>query len=1019
MKALDLPPTRAPNETDSAIHSAWQMLSLKNWGLLFITALVAVCGAGYMTARHADEALRADLLLQGRLVKEMIDLKSVAALSGTEQDLTNPEYQHLKDLFARTRRINPHCRFFYLMGRNQEGMTFFYVDSEPPDSEDYSPPGQVYNEADEAVYEVFETRQEKVLGPLTDRWGSWVCALIPLDALSPNAPPVVLGMDVAADEWKWTVRRQAAAPAALVSLAAVMALLACQLLLSIQGLRAREKQLRESLQTSADLASAIPSGLCIFKYVAPDRLILISGNEAAERLTGISLAEWVNHEFNEIWPHAREAGMTEKYLEVMRTGKTFELEGVKYTEKERSAYFWIRAFPLPGGRLAIAFEDLTDRQKAEQTLLEAHRRLADIIEFLPDATFVIDQDKKVITWNRGVEKLTGVSAEEILGKTSYSLCFYPELRPILIDIALEPSSITRVKYPTIEISGNEVYAESFVPKAYGGKGAYCWATASKLLDTEGNVVGAIESVRDITVRKHAQEEATEWKKRYDLLARSAGNIAYDYEVASGQRVWGGSLSNLLGYASEELTGGYEQWKLLIHPHDSERTVAILEQAKANRAVFHVEYLFQHKDGHFVLMQDTGYPLLDGQGQVERYIGVMVDITAHRKAEDEHKTLEAQLLQAQKMESVGRLAGGVAHDYNNMLVVILGHTEIALDQMDPSHPLHDDLLQIHQAAQRSADLTRQLLAFARKQTVSPKVLDLNEKVSGMLKMLQRLIGEDIRLVWRPGSGVWQVKIDPTQIDQILANLSVNARDAIVGVGNLTIETRNVVVDEAYCRENSGYEPGEYAMLAVSDDGVGMDHETLGKIFEPFFTTKEVGKGTGLGLATIYGIVRQNNGFINVYSELGHGTTFKIYIPRYTGDDIQTRKEGFTDKISGGQETLLLVEDEPAVLSMAKNMLERLGYRVLTTSSPEEAIHMAENFASRIQLLITDVVMPGMSGRDLAARLHSLHPNLKQLFMSGYTAESMTHHHILDEQEHFLSKPFSIKDLAQKVREVLES
>jgi CheY-like chemotaxis protein len=371
-----------------------------------------------------------------------------------------------------------------------------------------------------------------------------------------------------------------------------------------------------------------------------------------------------------------------------------------------------------------------------------------------------------------------------------------------------------------------------------------------------------------------------------------------------------------------------------------------------------------------------------------------------------------------MESVGRLAGGVAHDFNNMLSIILGHAQLALRSIDPSNPLHADLEEIQKAGQRSAELTRQLLAFARKQTVAPKVLDLNTTVERMLKMLRRLIGEDIDLAWRPGAGLWPVKVDPSQINQTLANLCANARDAIADVGKLALETANIVCDEAYCAEHPGLTPGEYVMLAVSDNGCGMDRETLANVFEPFFTTKEMGKGTGLGLATVYGIVKQNHGFIAIDSAPGEGTTFKMYLPRYGGETAQAAAEGPSEVIKSGSEMILLVEDEPTILKLGKTMLEQLGYTVLAAGAPGEAIRLAREHTGKLHLLMTDVVMPGMNGRDLAKHLLSLYPRLKRLFMSGYTADVIAQHGVLDEGVSFIQKPFSMQALAAKVRETLD-
>jgi PAS domain S-box-containing protein len=393
-----------------------------------------------------------------------------------------------------------------------------------------------------------------------------------------------------------------------------------------------------------------------------------------------------------------------------------------------------------------------------------------------------------------------------------------------------------------------------------------------------------------------------------------------------------------------------------------------------------------------------------------------DITEPKRAAEEQEQLKAQLIQAQKMESVGRLAGGVAHDFNNMLSIILGNTEMILEDLDSTNPAIDNLNEIYNAAQRSSNLTRQLLAFARKQTISPKVLDLNETIEGMLRILRRLIGENIDLAWLPNPNLWTIKFDPSQLDQILANLCVNARDSITDVGKVTIETDNVIFDKNYCREHDGFKPGNYVMTAVSDNGCGMDKKILDNLFEPFFTTKDFGEGTGLGLATVYGIVKQNNGFIKIYSEPDKGTTFKIYLLRHENDLPEQRSD--SKKIdSRGCETILLVEDEAAILKITTMMLERLGYKVLSASNPNEAINMGKSL-KKIDLLMTDVVMPMMNGRDLSKKMQHIFPTLKCLFMSGYTANVIAHHGVLDDGMQFIQKPFSRQALAKKVRDILD-
>lgn len=388
---------------------------------------------------------------------------------------------------------------------------------------------------------------------------------------------------------------------------------------------------------------------------------------------------------------------------------------------------------------------------------------------------------------------------------------------------------------------------------------------------------------------------------------------------------------------------------------------------------------------------------------------------------ESRRLSEQLENMQRLESIGRLAGGIAHDFNNMLSVILGNLEMVLEDTPESDRRYHDLIEIRKAAQRSADLTRQMLAFARRQTVTPRAIDLNSTLQRMVGMMQRLLGEDISIAWRPAPELWPLKIDPSQIDQIIANLCVNARDAIKGVGNLTVQTSNIQVTEHYCKKHSETLPGEYVTMEVSDSGCGMTRNVLRHIFEPFFTTKHMGRGSGLGLATVYGIVKQNRGFINVYSEPGHGTTFKIGFPRHLGDAEQAQPVTSANTIEyarSADETILLVEDETSILSMIQAMLEKLGYRVLTASAPHAAIQTALEHKGKFNLLLSDIIMPDMDGLELARRLKSEFPDLRCLFMSGYTAEIIISLGSDETQADFIQKPFSVQDLSQKVREILD-
>lgn len=402
---------------------------------------------------------------------------------------------------------------------------------------------------------------------------------------------------------------------------------------------------------------------------------------------------------------------------------------------------------------------------------------------------------------------------------------------------------------------------------------------------------------------------------------------------------------------------------------------------------------------------------------DRFLSIVRDITDLRRAELEQEQLQAQLRQAHKMESVGRLAGGVAHDFNNMLGVIIGHTEMAMDKTSPSSPVMADLMEIQQSAERSAELTRQLLAFARRQSVSPRVLDLNRALDGMLNMIRRLIGEDVTLEWLPGNDLWPVRVDSAQMSQMLANLCINARQSLPGAGRITITTANTTLGREFCSIKPGSRPGEHVMISIADNGCGMDRETIDHIFEPFFTTRKLGQGTGLGLSTVYGIVKQSNGYIDVESEPGSGTTFRVYFPRSSSHGETVAEEPEIPVTQGGHETIILVEDERSILDMVTTMLSGLGYEVLSTSSPSEALSLARNNRDRIRLLITDVVMPELNGRDLAWNLKNIIPDLRCLFMSGYTSEVIAHQGILDKGVHFIPKPFTSRGLAATVRRAL--
>jgi PAS domain S-box-containing protein len=651
--------------------------------------------------------------------------------------------------------------------------------------------------------------------------------------------------------------------------------------------------------------------------------------------------------------------------------------------------------------------DLTDIRRAEEERAKSHELLTRLAEQVPGVVYQYqlfpDGRSRFPYASPGIWDIYEVTPEEVR----------EDATPVFG--RLHPEDYDRISAEIFESARTqELFHSEFrvLLPSQGVRWRLCDAKPTLLEDGSTLWHGIIS---DITERKRVEAELAESEARYRQLVSSspyAVVVHQDEHVVyvnpAAVRLYGAASSDeILGrHVSDFMT-----------PEGLEEAHARFRRLLAGETgVYPAETCYQRLDGSQVIAEVTAAPFSYNGRPAVQFLAL--NVTERRKAEQERDRLQEQLNQAQKMESVGRLAGGVAHDFNNMLSVIIGNTDLAMDEVDPHAPLYADLSEIRKAAERSANLTRQLLAFARKQTIAPRVLDLNETVTSMLRMLQRLIGEDIDLVWKPGRALWPIKMDPAQVDQILANLAVNARDAIAGVGNLTIETENVTFDEDYCAAHAEITPGDYVMLAVSDTGCGMDKATQQHLFEPFFTTKDVGKGTGLGLATIYGIVRQNNGLVNVYSEPGEGTTFRIYLPRVAEADVREAAVS-AGRPAGGTETVLIVEDELAILKLGEAVLRRLGYTALAARTPAEALALAAEHDGPIHLLITDVVMPEMNGRDLQLRVKALRPDIKMLYMSGYTANVIAHHGVLDEGVRFMQKPFSVRSLGALVREVLDS
>jgi len=637
---------------------------------------------------------------------------------------------------------------------------------------------------------------------------------------------------------------------------------------------------------------------------------------------------------------------------------------------------------------------VADRRRNIARLRQSERRYRELVQNANSAIIRWTGDGTVTFFNDYAQKFFGWPAEDIAGKKVGILI--PEERK---------SPQSDHPQPIQEIIDDPEHHLNVVHENICRDGRRVWMTWTHraIRDEQGNITEFLTIGNDITERRQAEFERERFRTVIEqtdegvVITDNEGTIQY-VNPAFERRT---------GFSSEESIG--QNPRILKSGEHDEPFCRDLWGTITSGRTWKGRLVNKKKDGTTFTEATTISPIFDASGTIVNYVAIKQDIT-------EHLLLEAQIQQSRKMESVGRLAGGVAHDFNNFLAIILGYAEMAMGQIDATHPLYGKLEKIHDAARRSADIVRQLLAFSRKQAISPKVLDLNATVEGMLKMLHRLIGENIELVWSPTTDLPSIKMDRSQLDQILANLCVNARDAITNIGRIVIETKAAVFDEEYCSLHPEFHPGTFALLSVSDNGCGMERSLIDNIFEPFFSTKGV-QGTGLGLATVYGIVKQNNGFINVYSEPGKGSVFKIYLPLHAGAKQLEEQEKNQCATSKG-ETVLLVEDEPTLLEMSHSMLKRLGYQVLAASHPAMAIDLAHAHSGGIDLLMTDVIMPEMNGKELSERLHALIPGLKSLFVSGYTADVIAHHGVLDHNTHFLQKPFTQKELSVQLRKVLD-
>ncbi len=647
-------------------------------------------------------------------------------------------------------------------------------------------------------------------------------------------------------------------------------------------------------------------------------------------------------------------------------------------------------------------EDITARKQAEEALKATNRKLNDIIEFLPDATFVVDKDNRVIAWNRAIEEMTGVKKEEIIGKGdyAYTVPFYGEARPNILGLIDRVDEDVERKYDYTRRKDRVVCGEVFVPKVYGGRGAHVWAIVAPLFDSEGRQAGAIESVRDITEFKEAEAALRQSEENYRLVIENSRDAIFILQDEVIQFPNPRTLQ-LFGYAAAELREVV--FTNCVHPED--RDVAVMQQQKilkgrGGNATFRIIA----NNGGVLWVENSAVAVKWKEKRAT--LNFMRDITVQ-------KNIEAQLQNTHKMEAVGTLAGGIAHDFNNLLMSINGYAALMLHDLEENHPHFELLKRIQEQVRSGADLTKQLLGFARGGRYEVEPIDVNDVVEKTSTMFGRT-KKDVFIHRRLQTDLWSVEADRGQLEQVMLNLFVNAWQAMPEGGSLYLATKNVTVEEGYAK-SFGLKAGRFVRISVTDTGIGMDEETRKRIFEPFFTTKEMGRGVGLGLASVYGIVRGHHGFINVYSEKDKGSTFNVYLP--ASDKKPEIREAPRERIIEGSETVLVVDDEAMILDVGCEMLRRLGYKVLEASSGRQAVDLYRERGSGIDLVILDMVMPGMGGAEVFDELKAVNPDVRVVLSTGYSLNGLASGIMAKGCRSFIQKPFGMAELSQKVREAL--
>lgn len=760
-----------------------------------------------------------------------------------------------------------------------------------------------------------------------------------------------------------------------------------------------EEALRESEDRYRDLVEHSNDLICTHDLEGR----MLSVNQTAAKVLGYDRDALLGRNIREaLLPEFRD--QFENYItEIQKNGIARGLMTVQTRTGEKRVWEYTNTLRIEGVDVPIVrgmAHDVTEQRRAEEALRESEERYRVVAETATDVIITIDENSTILFANGTVERMFGYAVSELLGKQITMLM--PEyLRHVhkaavsrYVQTSQKHTNWESVELTGLHKSGQEIPLEISLGEFSKNGRRFFTGIA-----------------RDMTERKRFEEALQREKEYTEHIISAAPTLIVGIAPDGATTFINHAITRVTGYGPEEIVG--QNWWRTHYPGAEYRQVdQLFEEFKQGRAVVNYEMTLTTKSGSKRTVSWNSVNRSNKQGEIIEIIGIGADVTERRELED-------QLRQSQKMEAVGQLAGGVAHDFNNLLTVIIGYSDLLLSELGRSEPPRLKVEEIKKAGERAASLTRQLLAFSRRQVLQPKVLNLNAIVADVEKMLRRLIGEDIDLLTVLEPSLNQIKADPGQIEQVILNLVVNARDAMPQGGKLTIETANVYLDNKYARKHMSIQPGHYVMLVVSDTGCGMNAETQARMFEPFFTTKEQGKGTGLGLSTVYGIVKQSGANIWAYSEVGKGTAFKIYLPRADGVVESDESRETPAELPQGRETVMLAEDEEQVRRMIREILEMNGYRVLEASSGKEALSIYKQYGEQIDLILTDAVMPQMSGRELAQSLETLNPGIKVLYMSGYTDDAIVRHGLLDQGIAFLQKPFTPEALTRKVREVLDA